>query len=155
MHGKDEQGNSQWAVLTDPKNAAFGFIPVVDPESVNLEQARCGKICWLTLASSDAAKSRDFYQQVVGWQTGESDSNADGARSEMKLDDGTIAAGIQQGEATQNVPTVWIVHVPVDDLVTSLQRVKDSGGEVLWENTGDGTAIIRDPVSVCFRLCEG
>jgi len=29
MHGKDDDGQSQWAVLLDPNGAAFGIIPVV------------------------------------------------------------------------------------------------------------------------------
>ena len=32
MHGKDDDGTSQWAVLLDPNGAAFGIIPVVSPE---------------------------------------------------------------------------------------------------------------------------
>ena len=27
MHGKDDDGKSQWAVLLDPNGAAFGIIP--------------------------------------------------------------------------------------------------------------------------------
>ena len=32
MHGKAEDGQSQWAVLADPMGAAFGIIPVVHAE---------------------------------------------------------------------------------------------------------------------------
>ena len=34
MHGKDDDGQSQWAVLVDQAGAAFGVIPVVADESL-------------------------------------------------------------------------------------------------------------------------
>ena len=35
MHGKDDDGKSQWAVLLDPNGAAFGIIPVVSAEEIS------------------------------------------------------------------------------------------------------------------------
>ena len=40
MHGKSEDGQSQWAVLVDPMGAAFGVIPVVGDESEVADQPR-------------------------------------------------------------------------------------------------------------------
>lgn len=43
MHGRDDDGNSQWAVLLDPNGTAFGVIPAVPAEAVfarRLAQAR-------------------------------------------------------------------------------------------------------------------
>ncbi len=34
MHGKDESGNSQWAVLLDPNGVAFGIIPMVAAQAL-------------------------------------------------------------------------------------------------------------------------
>jgi len=34
MHGKDDDGQSQWAVLLDPSGAAFGIMPVVPAEAL-------------------------------------------------------------------------------------------------------------------------
>jgi predicted enzyme related to lactoylglutathione lyase len=34
MHGKDDDGESQWAVLLDPNGAAFGIMPVVSAEDI-------------------------------------------------------------------------------------------------------------------------
>ena len=38
MHGKTDDGQSQWAVLADQVGAAFGVIPVVSGESVDTQQ---------------------------------------------------------------------------------------------------------------------
>lgn len=63
MHGKDDDGKSQWAVLRDPTGAAFGIIPVVSAEALPPTEggisrdsaARVGCISWLDLTVSDAS----------------------------------------------------------------------------------------------------
>ena len=74
LHGKDDDGKSQWAVLLDPNEAAFGIVPVVsadavprpdDPESSDAA-ARMGHISWVDLTVPDASATRDFYRQVIG-----------------------------------------------------------------------------------------
>jgi len=68
MHGKDDDGKSQWAVLLDPNGAAFGIIPVVSeealpkPEGVSSRDASAptGRISWIELTVSDASATRDF-----------------------------------------------------------------------------------------------
>ena len=75
MHGKDDHGESQWAVLQDPNGAAFGIIPVVSAEAFPSTDgvasrdaaARVGCISWLDLTVADASATRDFYRQVVDW----------------------------------------------------------------------------------------
>ena len=75
MHGKDDDGKSQWAVLLDPNGAAFGIIPVVSAEEIPAPDgaasrdpsAPVGCVAWLDLTVSDATATREFYQQVVGW----------------------------------------------------------------------------------------
>jgi uncharacterized protein len=34
MHARDDEGASQWAVLSDPNGAAFGIIPIVSAEAI-------------------------------------------------------------------------------------------------------------------------
>ena len=66
MHGKDDDGKSQWAVLLDPNGAAFGIIPVVSAEEISAPNgaasrdpsAPVGCIAWLDLTVSDATATR-------------------------------------------------------------------------------------------------
>ncbi|MDH3317694.1 MAG: hypothetical protein OER43_18260, partial [Gammaproteobacteria bacterium] len=68
MHGKGDDGQSQWAVLVDPNGAAFGVIPVEPDGSIAADGPEAvGSIAWLSLTVSDVLSTRDFYQQVVGW----------------------------------------------------------------------------------------
>ena len=163
MHGKDIDGQSQWAVLVDPDGAAFGIIPVAPGESDTARQnERLGHISWLSLAVPNASSSRDFYQQVIGWNAkpigteGTESSEGYVARFEMQIDKETAAAEIFQFRNEQNgIPPVWLIHLPVDDLVESLRRVSEGGGEVIKEYAEAKYAVVRDPVGVYLALQAG
>lgn len=168
MHAKADDGTSQWAVLLDPNGAAFGIIPVVPAEQIppteadNVEHEGC--ISWMDLTVADASKTRDFYQQVVGWSVedveiedgGElySDYNMCGA-------DGKPAAGICHARGVnQGLPPIWMLYLPVGNLDESLRRVEEEGGRIIKRQGADGDgnctcAFIEDPVGVCFALARG
>lgn len=159
-HSKTDDGQSQWAVLTDQAGAAFGVIPVVPSESVTTERnERLGCISWLSLTVPDALSSRDFYQRVVGWNaksTEKGGSEGDVAKFEMQIDNKTAAAEISQSCSEQNnIPSVWLIHLPVDDLLESLRRVSEGGGEVVTEFPDAEYAVVRDPVGVYLALQAG
>jgi predicted enzyme related to lactoylglutathione lyase len=149
MHGRDDDGSSQWAVLLDPDGAAFGVIPVVPAEMLppaGDATRRAGRIARLDLTVSDAAKAQDFYTQVIGWS--------------MPEVDGETAAAIHSAEeGGGKLPPIWLIALPVGDLEESLRRVRDGGGEVLHAVRGaDGAsarAVIRDPVGACIALVPG
>ena len=168
MHGRDDEGNSQWAVLLDPNGAAFGLIPVVpaeampQPEDDASRDAAAGVDCiaWLDLTVPDAPATRDFYRQVVGWlvqEVGMQDAGERYADYNMLADDGDPAAGICHARgANLGLPPVWMICLPVADLDESLRRVREEGGEVIKAVRGkDGEtsyAAIQDPVGACLGL---
>ena len=162
MGGKElmHDGQSQWGVLADQFGAAFGVIPVVAGDSDNTQQnERLGCISWLSLTVPDALSSRDFYQQVVGWNAKSietEDSEGHAAIIEMHIDNESAAAEIRQFRSEQNsIPSVWLIHLPVDDLVESLRRVSEGGGEVIREYAEEKYAVVRDPVGVYLALQAG
>ncbi len=171
MHGKDESGNSQWAVLLDPNGAAFGIIPVVAaqalPQTEGVEaddaEARVGCIAWLDLTVADASASRDFYHQVVGWTVQDvemEDASEHYADYNMLGADGNPAAGVCHARGTNlGLPPVWMIYLPVGDLAESLRRVREEGGKVIKSATGaDGSyayAVIQDPVGATLALAPG
>lgn len=157
MHGKNDNGESEWAVLVDPDGAAFGIIPLVPSETDAPQQdRRQGCISWLSLAVPNASSSRDFYQHVIGWSAKsiETEENAGlVAKFEMQIDNETSAAQICEFGGEQNeIPSVWLIHLPVDDFVESLRRVREGGGEVIKEFADAQNAIVRDPVGVFLAL---
>lgn len=165
MHGKDEHGNSQWAVLRDPNGAAFGIIPVVSAAQVppQLASAGVGCIAWLDLTVADASATRDFYREVIGWTAEDVAMQHEDERYadfNMLGGDGDAAAGICHARGpNQSMPPVWMIYLPVGDIEESLRRVEQGGGKVLHASRGsDGscaTAVIEDPVGVHFAIAAG
>lgn len=171
MHGKDDDGTSQWAVLLDPNGAAFGIIPVVSAESPPPTEgvasrdaaSRVGCISWLDLTVSDASATRDFYRQVIGWSVQDVQVENAGERYTdytMCGDDGKPAAGVCHARGVnEGLPPIWMIYLPVGDLVESLRRVREGGGKVIKATPGtDGEhayAVVQDPVGACLALVPG
>lgn len=169
MHGKDEEGNSQWAVLMDPNEAAFGVIPVSPPppapanDAELAARAKAGRIAWLDLTVPDATATRSFYQDVIGWSAEEvaMDRDGDTYSDYCMLGDGADAvAGICHARGRNvGLPAVWLVYLPVGDLAQSVRQVEAHGGEVVKASRGDDGAyssvVIRDPVGAHMVLVPG
>ncbi len=161
MHHKDGLGQSQWAVLSDPNGAAFGIIPEVASEVIPTLDSGC--ITWLDLTVGDAAHTRDFYQEVVGWSAEDVQmEDAAGKYADYALctPDGTAVAGVCHARGlNRDLPPVWLICLPVGDLGESLARAREEGGEVVDErrdSAGDFTyAVVRDPVGACLALVPG
>jgi len=171
MHGKDDDGKSQWAVLLDPNGAAFGLIPPVSAEAIPPAEgaesydaaAREGRISWLDLTVSDAPATRDFYRQVVDWSAQDVEmQDASGRYTDYNLfgSDGNLAAGVCHARgANLGLPPVWMIYLPVGDLAESLRRVREEGGKIIKATRGsDGeylTAVLQDPIGACLALVPG
>lgn len=160
MHSKSDDGPSQWAVLVDQAGAAFGVIPVVDGETDSAYQnGQNGCIAWLSLIVEDVSTSKDFYESVLGWGAKAmelEDSEGSFNNFEMLREKGIAAAEICQYRSEHNgIPAAWLIHLPVSDLVESLRRVREGGGEILNENAEAESAVIRDPVGAYFALQAG
>jgi predicted enzyme related to lactoylglutathione lyase len=171
MHGKQDDGSSQWAVLLDPNGAAFGTIPMAPaeappqkPDGAKADAVEpAGRIAWVDLTVSDASATRDFYRQVVGWSV-ENVEMEDGGEQyadyAMMGGDGNPAAGVCHARGVNlGLPPVWMIYLPVGDLAESLRRVEREGGTVIKAVEGkDGEyvyAAIRDPVGAYLALMPG
>ncbi|MEQ9569170.1 MAG: VOC family protein [Longimicrobiales bacterium] len=166
MHQQDDRGRSQWAVLLDPNGAAFGVIPIVPPQTTpsgGESSDAVGRIAWLDLTVSDAAATRDFYREVVGWSVQEVEmKDAAGTYADYARcgPDGDAVAGIRHARGVnEGLPPVWLICLPVGDLAQSLARVRKHGGEVIEARKGsDGEyayGVVRDPVGAYLALVPG
>lgn len=171
MHGRADDGTSQWAVLRDPNGAAFGIIPVVPAEAIPAPGGAAapevpgpvGRIAWLDLTVPDAAATLEFYRSVVGWSVQPVEMEDAGQRYldyRLLRDDGAPVAGVCHARgANADLPPVWMLYLPVGDLAESLRRVPEEGGTVIKALQGaDGAyvyAAIQDPVGVSLALMAG
>lgn len=163
MHGKDDGGKSQWAVLVDPNGAGFGVIPLPPAEAMPaVDDAKTvGHIGWVDLTVADAPATRDFYREVIGW-TPEDVAMDDGAYADFNMcgGDGQPAAGVCHARGVNvGLPDVWMLYLSVGDLDESLRRVEAEGGEVIKATKNkEGKnvfAAVKDPIGVCFALMAG
>lgn len=165
LHGDDDTGAMQWAVLEDPDGAAFGVIPVVPaslvPEAVLADGRdaadRVGRIRWLDLTVPDASRSRTFYERVIGWSSeGHAMRDDDGAYEDYAMtgEDGAALAGVCHARGgNTGLPAVWLMYLPVGDFEESLRRVVKGGGAVVARVDGAHTyAVVRDPVGAHVAL---
>lgn len=151
MHSRTDDGQSQWAVLKDPEGAAFGLIPLVPDQQPPADNV--GRICWLSRPAADTNAMAAFYQQVAGWNLRPVGGGSSVTEIELQTSDGATIGAIVAN--TAELPTVWMIHLPVGDLAASLGQVRDGGGAVLQESgTPVRRAIVRDPVGACFALQE-
>lgn len=167
MHGKDDSGNSQWAVLTDPNGTAFGLIPIVAKDAMPKtdqaeEEKGFGHIGWLDLTVQNATEIRDFYKAVIGWDTEDvamSDGDQQYSDFNMVKGDGEPGAGICHARGKNaNMPPVWMMYLPVGDLADSLKHVQSGDGSIVNEYKNDDGqttfAAIQDPVGAYLALMQ-
>ena len=161
MHQRDDSGQSQWAVLSDPNGATFGIIPEVAPESIPPLEG--GRIAWLDLTVTHAPETRDFFRDVVGWSSddlGMEDADGPYADYVLRTPDGTAAAGVCHARGVnRDLPPVWLICLPVGDLEQSLEHARAHDGEVVdarRDREGRLTyAVVRDPVGAYLALVPG
>jgi predicted enzyme related to lactoylglutathione lyase len=165
MHGRGEDGESQWAVLLDPNGAAFGVIPAIPLEDVSLGDGldapgAIGRITWLDLTIPAATATRDFYREVVGWSIRDVEMGDGGKHYTdyaMLGPDGTPIGGVRHSLGVNaGLPPVWMIYLPVGDIAESLRRAEEEGGKVIKSlQEVDGKyvyAAIQDPVGACFAV---
>ena len=109
--------------------------------------ATAHKPVWVDLATTDAAGSRKFYEQLFGWQVEVNPDPQYGGYGLAKRN-GSDVAGI--GPTQQpGQPTAWSFYVGADDLDDLVRRVGDAGGKVISQpfDVGDQgrMAVFQDP----------
>jgi hypothetical protein len=85
-----------------------------------------GKICYLELPSRNIDESSAFYQTVFGWQTRK---RGDGS---VAFDDGVNeVSGTWRTDRKPNTEIGLLVHIMVDDIQVTIQKIIDHGGAIV------------------------
>lgn len=124
----------------------------------NVTTPPVGTIVWMDLTVPDAEALRDFYAQVVGWET--SPLPMPGYRDFTMMPPGVEdpVAGIchAQGENV-DLPPQWLMYVVVEDVERSAGLCTRLGGQILAgpRPLMDGLfCVIRDPAGAVCALYE-
>lgn len=110
----------------------------------------------LTVADADA--TRDFYQQVTGW---DAESVGMGGYTDyaMKPVGGDPVAGICHARGPNvGLPACWLMYITVADLDASMDRTRALGGQVVYGPRDMGgygrMCVIRDNAGAAVGLIE-
>ncbi|HEV8631279.1 MAG TPA: VOC family protein [Thermoanaerobaculia bacterium] len=116
-----------------------------------------GSIGWVDLTVADAEEVREFYRQVVGFDTMAVDM---GTHKDWCVGPagGDPVAGICHARGgNAGLAPVWLVYFVVADLDVSLASCRERGGEVLAPVRQMGKAryaVVRDPAGAACALYQ-
>ena len=111
-----------------------------------------GKICYIEIPAADIQVSVDFYKKTFGWNIREHGNGS------MSFDD-TVGqvSGIWVKDRTPNDGNSIVIHIMVNDIRDSLEKVVANGGKVKQAPANNGAekvALILDPAGNVFGIYE-
>jgi uncharacterized protein len=117
-----------------------------------------GTIGWIDLTVADADRTRNFYQQVVGWEHEPTEMGGYSDYS-MKPAGGAPVAGICHARGINvGLPACWLIYITVADLDQSMERAKALGGKITFGPRAMGgygrVCVVEDPSGASAALFE-
>jgi hypothetical protein len=122
-----------------------------------MSKHKLGQVSWVDLTVKNAEQVRDFYKEIVGWNSSEVDM---GGYSDfnMNLEDGKTIAGICHSRGLNaNLPAQWLIYITVSDLEKSLVRCRALGGKIVDGPRSMGESrfcVIQDPSGAVAALWQ-
>ena len=124
----------------------------------DVEDTKIGTLAWRELTVPDAEKIRDFYKDVVGWESQAVDMDGYSDFNMVAPGSGDPVAGICHARGTNaSLPAQWLQYVVVDDLDRSAKRCVELGGAVIDGPRALGSGrfcVIRDPAGAVCALYQ-
>lgn len=112
-----------------------------------------GTIAWVDLTVPQADTVRDFYKELVGWQSSPVDMGGYNDYTMMPPGSETPVAGICHSTGVNaGIPPQWMIYILVDDLEQCKKRCVELGGKVLVEHPSMTMCIIQDPAGAVCAL---
>ena len=93
------------------------------------ESAPIGAPVWIDLFSSDPAKSRAFYGELLGWTATEPNEEFGGYFNFLKGD--SLVAGCMKNDGSSGMPDLWNVYLAVEDAEATVAKATSRGGSVI------------------------
>lgn len=118
-----------------------------------------GSIIWVDLTVEQAEKVRDFYAEVVGWESDPVDMGGYNDFNMLSPGDGSARAGIcfRRG-MNADLPPLWLVYITVTDLEKSIHRCEQLGGSLVSGPKGEAETgrycVIQDPAGAVAALYQ-
>jgi uncharacterized protein len=120
---------------------------------------KIGAIEWCDLTVKDAERVKDFYCNVIGWESGAvSMGEYDDFNINLAGTENTVAGVCHARGSNSNLPSQWLMYVRVEDAEKSAIKCKESGGNVLDGPRSMGSSqfcVIQDPEGAVLALISG
>jgi predicted enzyme related to lactoylglutathione lyase len=120
---------------------------------------KIGKIVWTDLTVSDATGIRDFYSQVVGWESAPHDMGEYADFNMLAPGDNETVTGICHARGTNSaIPPQWLIYIAVADVDRSASRCVELGGRIVDGPRPMGAGrfcVIQDPAGAVAALFSG
>src|SRR5207253_7118607 len=85
-----------------------------EPPVPKRDSAPIGAPCWIDLFTSDPAKSRAFYTELLGWKAEEPNEEFGGYWNFSK-DGALVAGGMRNDDPASGIPDHWNVYLASED----------------------------------------
>ena len=145
------------AGIVDPQGAVIWVLQPGSSEPMP-EPPRAGSFTWNELATTDFESAFDFYRRLFGWEKIDEMDMGEGWMYFMFGQGGKMYGGVYDKPADMPAPPHWLYYANVEDLDGALERVRESGGQVLNGPMevpgGDRVAQCMDPQGAAFALHE-
>ncbi len=120
--------------------------------------AKIGTIVWTDLTIPNAEEVRDFYKEVVGWQSSDVEM---GDYADFSMDapgtNQTVAGICHARGDNASQPPQWLIYILVENLDASVQACQRLGGNVISgprQVGADRFCVIRDPAGAVMALYQ-
>lgn len=119
-----------------------------------------GTFCWADIASSDVAKTRDFYTKVLGWQAKDADMGDGKTYTIFKSGDADVGGMylMDKEQLDAGMRSYWTSYVFVEDADKMAQKAKGLGAKAYTDvfDVGDTgrMAVLGDPTGASFALWQ-
>lgn len=145
----------RFAVLADPQGAVFALFAPLDEPAPEAPPA-VGEVCWHELVATDWQRAWAFYQELFGWEKGETMDMGPAGVYQLYGRPGASLGGFYTRPPEVQGPARWLLYLQVADTRSAVDRVKVLGGQVLHgphEVPGGGLiAHCLDPQGAAFGL---
>ncbi len=143
------------SVIADPTGAAFGAWQAIEHHGFGRMESP-GFFAWCEVNTTDAARARDFYAQLLEATYSETPNPA---TTYYVLDKGghNIAGILQMTKEWAGIPPHWMPYFQVDDIDGAVARAKEHGGTVAvgpFDTPYGRIAVVGDPAMAYFSLMQ-
>jgi hypothetical protein len=122
------------------------------------DESQVGKVGWIDITVDDADGLRDFYKEVVGWDS-DAVSMGDYSDYTMKTPSGgeAISGVCHSRGSNADQPGGWLIYIIVADVDASAATCAEKGGKLIVEPrplSGGKFCVIKDPSGATAALYQ-